>query len=201
MILVRGYFEIAELLAAFFGSVIFYLSGFYIVPLKDAPDLSTILFILSVVLLLNHARVNLFAPLDELWRLFLELGCFYLCTQFIVLCVWEPFHFLLHVLRDSLMNTRPVLNLLVDYPKVFVFLRQDCWYFLKLLTAIAITLMTVNFTHAWDYVYGRRRYQYVERALRDRKYVDFYKRTRRYINTRIKPRWIREELKKSLIDY
>ncbi|KAH8331803.1 hypothetical protein KR074_012528 [Drosophila pseudoananassae] len=206
MVIVRGMYEIAEVVAASILCVCCYLSGYNILPLKDAADLSTLLFILSVVFLLNHARVQLLAPVEQSWRLCLELGCFYLCTQFAVLCVWDPFHSQLHVLRDFITNTRPVLNLLGSYPKVFVFIRQDCWYILKLITAIAITYMTVHFTHALDYVLpGRRRYQYTDRVAPDQIFDEFWRRprllSRRRIISKPKPKSIREELNKSLIDY
>ncbi|KAH8320078.1 hypothetical protein KR074_008700, partial [Drosophila pseudoananassae] len=163
MVIVRGMYEVTEVVAASMSCVGFYLCGYNIVPLMYPYDLSSMLFMLSVVFLLNHARVLLLAPVEQSWRFFLELGCCYLCTQLTVLWVWDPFHSQLHVLRDLIVNTRPVLNLLVDCPNLFMFIRQDCWYIVKLTAAILITYRTVRFTHALDYVLpGRRRYQYTE---------------------------------------
>lgn len=205
MVVIQGMYEITEVVAASIGCVGFFICGFNIVSLTDAPDLSTVLFILSVVLLVNHVRVRLLAPVQELWRFVLELVFFYLCTQATLLYVWEQFHFLLYVVRDSVMSTRPVLNLLVDNPKLFTFLRQDSWYFLQLLIAIGITYKTVVFTKALDYALpGRRQYQYCEGLATDEIFDNFWKRPRLLSRHRRglldKPMSIHEELDTTFVE-
>ncbi|KAH8401243.1 hypothetical protein KR009_004027, partial [Drosophila setifemur] len=163
MVLVQGKYQISELAAALIGCVVLFMGNCNLLPLQHPPDLPGVLFVLSSVILLHHLRVVRLPPVQELWRFLAELLCFYLATQMLILVVWDQFHNLLNIVRDSLMNTRPVLNLLVNTPKVFVFMRQNFCYLVQVLVALITTHSAVMFTQAMDYALpGRRQYQYID---------------------------------------
>ncbi|XP_016947233.1 uncharacterized protein LOC108022674 [Drosophila biarmipes] len=161
MVIVQGMFEISELAAGSIGCVGLFMAGCNALPMQHVPDLPAALFVLSTVCLLHHLRVMNWPPLQELWRLLLELLAFYLGTQIVVVLVWQQFHNLIDILRDTALNTRLALSLLESYPTVYIFMRQDVCYFVKLIVSLACTYKAVKVTHALDYFLPARRiYRY-----------------------------------------
>ncbi|KAH8358210.1 hypothetical protein KR084_008174 [Drosophila pseudotakahashii] len=161
MVIVHGMFEISELAAGTIGCVGLFMGGCNALPMQHAPDLPAALFVLSTVFLLHHLRVESFKPLLELWRLVLELLVFYLCTQILVVLVWQQFHNLMDMLRDEALGTRLAINVLESYPRVYMFMRQDVCYFAKLIVSLVCTYKAVKVTKALDYALPRRRtYRY-----------------------------------------
>ncbi|XP_016976155.1 uncharacterized protein LOC108042408 [Drosophila rhopaloa] len=163
MVIVQGMFEISELVASCVGCVGLYMAGCNALPMQYVPDLPAAVFVLSAVFLIHHLRVVNLPPLQELWRLLLELVAFYLCTQVLVVIVWQQFHTLMNMLRDAALDTRMAMNLLERHPKVYMFMRQDVCYFGKLFVSLLGAYKAVSVTHALDYAFPRRRaYRYYE---------------------------------------
>ncbi|XP_017049942.1 uncharacterized protein LOC108094022 [Drosophila ficusphila] len=163
MVLVRGMYETSELAAGCIGCGGLYMAGCNLLPMQHVPDLPAALFVLSVVVILHHLRVVSLPPLKELWRLLLELVVLYLCTQGLVLIVWQQFHSLIDTLRDAALSTRMAMDLLGSHPKVFMFLRQDLCYFGKLLVSLLCAYHALTFASALDYAIPQRRsYRYYE---------------------------------------
>ncbi|XP_041563664.1 uncharacterized protein LOC108144527 [Drosophila elegans] len=163
MVVVRGMYEITELAVGCVGCVGLFMAGCNALPMQYVPDLSAALFVLSTVFLLHHLRVVIMPPLQELWRLLLELVGFYFCTQILVVLVWQQFHTLADKLRDAALDTRMAMDLLERHPKVFMFMRHDFCYFGKLLVSLLCTYKAVSVTRALDYALPHRRtYRYYE---------------------------------------
>ncbi|EDW91753.1 uncharacterized protein LOC6531213 [Drosophila yakuba] len=184
MVVVQGMYEVTELVAGSVGCVGLYMAGCNALPMEHVPDLPAALLVLSTVLILHHLRVLNCAPLQELCLLLLELFGFYVCTQ-VVVVVWHQFHNIMNVLQDIAVNTRTALYLLEGYPKLFMFIRQDVCYFVKLIMSLACTYKAVTVTHALDYALPHRRtYRYYENKSTDENFGDGPRRSTRKTNQR-----------------
>ncbi|XP_016994588.3 uncharacterized protein [Drosophila takahashii] len=173
MVIVHGMFEISELAAGTIGCVGLYMGGCNALPMQHVPDLPAALFVLSTVFILHRLRVVNCQPLQELWRLVLELVVLYLCTQILVVLVWQQFHNLMDMLRDEALSTRLALNLLESYPRVYMFMRQDVCYFGKLIVSLACTYKAIKVTQALEYALPRRRnYRYYADLATDENFAD-----------------------------
>lgn len=163
MVIVRGMYEITELAAGCIGSVGLYMAGCNVLPLQYVPDLPAALFVLSTVIVLHHWRVVTYPPVQKLWRLLLELVALYVATQLLVAFIWEPYHALVDVVRDAVIDTRLGLILLQNFPKFIMFLRQDVCYMGQLVLSLVVTIKAVTYTRSLDYVLPQRRiYQYYD---------------------------------------
>ncbi|XP_017078691.1 uncharacterized protein LOC108112872 [Drosophila eugracilis] len=161
MVVVQGMYEITELVAGSIGCVGLYMAGCNALPMDHISDLPAALFVLSTVFLLHHVRVINWPPLQELWRLLLELVVFYMSTQLLVWVVWHQFHNFTDILRDLILNTRLAMNILESFPKIYMFLRQDVFYLGKLIVSLACTYKAIKVTHVLDYAIPRHRaYRY-----------------------------------------
>jgi len=180
MVIVQGMFEISELAAGSIGCVGLYMAGCNALPMQHVPDLPAALFVLSTVFLLHHLRVMNLPPLQELWRLLLELVAFYMGTQILVVLVWQQFHNLMDKVRDTALNTRVAMNLLEINPKLFMFMRQDVCYFLMLIVSLVCTYKAVKVTHSLDYFLPARRiYRYYADQAEDEIFADVGRSTKR----------------------
>ncbi|KAH8291308.1 hypothetical protein KR054_010530, partial [Drosophila jambulina] len=163
MVIVRGMYEITELVAGCIGSVGLYMAGCNVLPLKYVPDFPAALFVLSSVVVMHHVRVVTYPPVQKLWRLLLELVGLYIATQVLVALIWEQFHALLDVSRDAVLNTNLGLVFLKHFPRLIMFVRQDVCYFAQLVLSVMVTIKAVAYTRSLDYVLPERRiYQYYE---------------------------------------
>ncbi|KAH8338186.1 hypothetical protein KR059_011916, partial [Drosophila kikkawai] len=158
MLIVRGTYDVTELVAGCIGSLGLYLAGINVMPLKYVPDLPAALFVLSTVIVMHHVRIMRYPPIQKLWRLLLELVCIYIASQVLVAILWEQFHVLLDVIRRTMINTTLGVRCLKSYPRLTMFLHQDLCYFAQLGLAVMLTFKILRRTRALQYILSEQRF-------------------------------------------
>ncbi|BFG04859.1 uncharacterized protein DMAD_03721 [Drosophila madeirensis] len=151
MILLRGQYETAQLGAAIIVYVIMFLCGCNVVTFHYVPDLPTVLFLYTLVLLSHHLRVLFLRPVQNTWQFLLELAGAYVISQLAILIIWESFYAVLDLCRMSLESTVLFQNIFHISPTLFFHLRHDPIYLLKLMVAVYSAIKMTVLTKANEY--------------------------------------------------
>ncbi|SPP74890.1 uncharacterized protein LOC117592586 [Drosophila guanche] len=151
MILIRGQYETAQLGAAIIVYVIMFLCGCNVVTFHYVPDLPTVLFLYTLVLLSHHLRVLFLRPVQNTWQFLLELAGAYFISQLAILIIWESFYAVLDLCRMSLESTVFFQKIFHISPTLFFHLRHDPIYLLKLMVAVYSAIKMTVLTKANEY--------------------------------------------------